>query len=546
MINQYIPLYDLLTDDEKIEFERTDDGQQLLDRLQQGTQSRQPFRPHDTYASRAHVNIQRAQEIRNYITDIAQRSSAFKRLKAQIIVKFFPEIKFTDDELNFLVSRNYSTLLLNHAVSPGREAWVARFCADESPEAQGIKRDVFEHYDAHFGFLFKRTRNLRELLAIIHALSFKPKARQIKFIQQEIRSEWPNPSSYTERLFARVEESLGFLLKHPANITQKYVNDIANAHTVYRFLGLSSENMVLGIGFEGVPRPYANLLDLYNYHQNRIAIAEGLGILQTLSIPFRLFFSEYADIARVEENPLSICVRAFIPFFVMGVILSCAYTILLPLAAHAFLEYLLFIPTLYLSIAAAGVYIQYKNSMYTAMLEWWYGSLYMAPQFHANQRIQSAFSNDEELSTQVAKYYANSLEACDRIEQWYAERHTHLKDEEILARKINLKLKFDLYMEWYDLHDRQDLGIDRIPDIVLGRLHSDNKRLRGKIKNYSERWCECLYTKQSFFENPTFREKFHELKQGLFAIEALEFKLNNYIDDLSSTQHQVCELNNLC
>ncbi|NCT56437.1 MAG: hypothetical protein GW760_01815 [Legionella sp.] len=543
MINQYIPLYDLLTGEEKTEFERTDDGQELLVYLQRGNQRHQPFRVNDTFAARANINVQRAQAIQQYITEKAPTSEAFKRLQAQIIAKFFPELELTDGELSFLVSRDYSAGLLSSADYQNRqEIWVQAFCADASPEAQAIQREIFEYYDGIFGFLFKNRCNLQKLLEMIHTLSFKS-------LQEVIHNQWPDPASCTERFLTGVEDSLGFLLKNPANITQKYANDICNAHMVYRFLGLSSENMVLGLGYEGVPIPYVNLLDLYNYHQNRIAIGEALGILQTLGIPFRVFFNEYADIARFEDNPLVICLRAFLPFLVMGVILSFAYTLLLPLAAHAFLEYLLFIPTLYFSIAAAGVYIQYKNSTYTAMLEWWYGSLYMAPQFHANQRIESAFLNDEALSTQVARYYANSLEACDRIEQYYATclSETGLNDEQMLKRNNNRKLKFDLYMEWYDLHDRQDLGTNRIPGIVLARLSSDERHLRKKLKEYSDTWCDVLDKKQSFFDKPTFREKFNGLKQSLSDIKALESAINDHLEHAErSAAYQERTLDDLC
>jgi|GEM_PF-2373035 len=536
MINQYIPLYDLLTQAEKNDFERTHDGITLLAYLKSFNQH-QSFRAHDTHAARAHVKMQRAQEIRDYITEKAQTSPAFKCLKAQIIVKFFPQLQFSHDELIFLVSRDYSSLLLRHDFPYGRATWITRFCNDQSPETQAIQDDVYEHYERYFGFLFKKTRNLRELLAMIHALPSKSKAEQLEVIQSEIKAEWPNPASYTERLLAGVEESLGFLLKNPLKMTQKYANDICNAHMVYRFFGLSSENMVLGLGYEGVPIPYINLLDYRSYHQNRKAIGEVLAILQTLGIPFKVFFYEYAHIARFEDNPLVICLRAFFPFLVMGVILSCAYTILLPLAAHVFLEYLLFIPTLYFSIAAAGVYIEYKNSTYTAMLEWWYGSLYKAPQFHANQRIHSAFLNDEALSTQVAKYYANGLEECDRIEQNYArcQSKSGLDDEQLLKRESNLKLKFDLYMEWYDLHDRQDLGTNRIPGIVLMRLRTDDKRLQTTINDFSDEWCKLLNKKQSFFDRPTSRENFRQLKQNLFDLEALKSKINAHLEYAESS-----------
>lgn len=536
MINQYIPLYDLLTQAEKKDFERTHDGITLLSYLKSFNQH-QSFITHDTHAARANVKIQRAQAIRNYIIEKAQTSPAFKCLKAQIIVKFFPQLKFSHDELFFLASRDYSNLLLRHDFPYGRAAWITRFCEDQSPEAQAIQDDVYKYYEHYFGFLFKKTRKLRELLAIIHVLPSKSKTEQLGVIQSEIKAEWPNPASYTERLLAGVEESLGFLLKNPLKMTQKYANDICNAHMVYRFFGLSSENMVLGLGYEGIPIPYINLLDYRSYHQNRKAIGEVLAILQTLGIPFKVFFNEYAHIARFEDNPLVICLRAFLPFLVMGIILSCAYTILLPLAAHVFLEYLLFIPTLYFSIAAAGVYIEYKNSMYTAMLEWWYGSLYKAPQFHANQRIHSAFLNDEALSTQVAKYYANSLEECDYIEKNYArcQSESGLDDEQLLKRESNLKLKFDLYMEWYDIHDRQDLGTNRIPGIVLTRLCTDDKRLQKKIQNYSDTWCDLLNRKQSFFDNPTFREKFIGLKQSLSDLEALKSKINVYLEHVESS-----------
>ncbi|MDF1684342.1 MAG: hypothetical protein P1U36_06750 [Legionellaceae bacterium] len=550
MIKNYIPLYELLTEHEKTLFLNSFDGANFLAYLERyhGHQSSH------TYSCRTRqiaYQSQRAEDVRKYITEKAETSPAFKFLKARIIAKFFPGIEFKNDELAYLSSLPYSTSVLTYSVEQFRNIWVEKFCVEDNNnlEATGIQKNISDQYNGYFGFLFKEEQRLKKLLAIVHAFQSKPKAGRFDFVRKKVQAEWPNPASYTERLLAGVEESLGFLLKNPARMTEKYANDICNAHMVYRFFGLSSENMVLGLGYEGVPIPYINLLDYRSYHQNRKAIGEVLAILQTLGIPFKVFFNEYAHIARFEDNPLVICLRAFIPFFVMGVILSCAYTILLPLAAHAFLEYLLFIPTLYFSIAAAGVYIQYKNSTYTAMLEWWYGSLYMAPQFHANQRIKSAFLNDEVLSTKVAKYYANSLEECDRIEQWYAMRQSKsgLDDDQISKRESNLKLKFDLYMEWYDLHDRQDLGINRIPQIVLGRLRSEDKRLGKKIKEHSEAWCESLHKKQSFFKDPIFSEKFNRLKKCFFAIKSLESDINAHLVHVeSSVEHQDLKLDALC
>ena len=532
MIKQYIPLYNLLTEDEKTLFENTDAGKKLSAKIIQRN-THQPFRMSNAPGNRYSVHFQASQKIHKYI---AENSSLFIQLKAQIISKFFPGIKLADNELNYLSSCDYSKSILTYVDESFTSRWIVKFFSDGSPEAQAIKIKISNQYDKYFGFLLKEERSSEELLDI----ALKSEKSEGNSLKQTIRSEWPTTSSSYQQALKGIEAGLGDLFKHPINRTKKYMDDLARTHMVFRFLGLSSENMVLGIGFEGVPRPYMNIFDYYNYHQNREAVGAGVAILQTLAIPFQLIFSEYAHIALFEKNPLSICFRAFFPFLVMGIILSCAYTVLLPLAGHVFIEYLLFIPTLYLSIAAAGVCVQYKNRTHTAMLEWWYGGLYMAPKFQSIQRIQSAFSNDMELSHDVAKYYANSLEECDRIEQEYAPKLGKLTSDEILDRKANQEFKSALYLEWYDLHDREDLGINVIPDIVLERLRSDHSRLGQKIKTKSEEWTRTK--KQFFCDKPLFRKEFNQLKQFLFDNESLESNVKKYINDLDGTEHQEIRL----
>ncbi|MDF1827706.1 MAG: hypothetical protein P1U39_05460 [Legionellaceae bacterium] len=532
MIEQYIPLYDLLTQEEQTEFERTEDYKNLLKCIKQCKNKHQPFNPYGTFTSRNLKKPEVIDLIQNYIIIKAQTSPAFKRLQVRMITKFFPGLEFSDAEMRYLLSQDYSAALL---VS-GPETWVASFCADDTPQAKTIQDEVETLYDYLFGFLFKKKRDLRELLDMTHALALKPPANLMQGLQDMIHEEWKNPASYQERILTSLEEHLGFVYKNPLKTAKKYIDKVANAYMLYRFLGFTSEHMVLGFGLEAVPIPSVDLLNYHILHRDRQSIHDFLGVLYTLSIPFRFFFHEYADIARFEKNPLIICLRAFLPFCVMGVILSCAYTILLPLAAHVFLEYMLFIPTLYLSIATAGAYIRYKNSTYTAMLEWWYGSLYMAPQFHANQRIETAFLHHGELSTRVARYYANSLEACDLIEQNYAKRESTLRESEISDREANKKFKYSLFCEWFALHDRQDLGTDRIPAIVLERLSSDKKRLQHKLKEYSDDWCILFEKKQYFFDKPILRERFNGLKQSLFDLEELESDIKEYLEHVDRTE----------
>lgn len=182
--------------------------------------------------------------------------------------------------------------------------------------------------------------------------------------------------------------------------------------------------------------------------------------------------------------------------------------------------------------------------MYTVYLTWWYGSLYNAPQFQSNERIDAGFQNDVILSRRVAEYYAHSFEECDRIEQKYALHANELILDEIKHREENLKYKFDLYMEWYDLHDRQNLGVDIIHPIVIERLEGDRQRLEKKIKLYSGR----LFPKEShsFFKKPALSEPFNTLKNKLLIIEDLKSDVENNFNGPESHERQERKLSAFC
>lgn len=536
MITTYIPLYALLTEQEKQNWLNTETGRELNLKITQNNQQDRTY-CHDLAFRISRQGCNR-EKIKTYLSAKTDHPDCLQ-LKTQIITKFFPGIDLTDASV-VLSQRWYSKLVLTYSQQQFRNAWISAFCADDSEEVRAIQDQVYKQYNQYIGFIFREKQSLNKLMEIAYNLQFtyNTDKQRIDYLNRLLCSEWPMQASVYHIARSNVEHTLRWFLNNPTQKARDYVHEIAHAHAVYRFFGLSSETMILGVGREGL---CLNFLDLYNYHYNRKAIAEGLGIFQSLQIPLRSFFDEYVEISKFEKNPLYICLRAFIPFLVMGVILTSMYTLLLPLAGHVFLEYLLFIPTLYLSIAASSVYIDYKNSMYTVALTWWYGSLYHAPQFQSNERILSGFKADVTLSTSVAAYYAHSFEACDRREQKYASLASTLTCEEVQNREKNQKYKFDLYMEWYDIHDRKNLGIDIIPDIVLERLKRDHERLEQKMK---DQYKTKLFpdNTHAFFKKPVHSDSFSALKNKLLLIEDLKLKIENNLKIPEDSAHQERQL----
>jgi hypothetical protein len=474
---------------------------------------------------------------------IAIREKEKIRIIKNKIQEYCPETIYLNDKQRLELARTWYSQKLLPPHSMCENEWKQALANDNQESIQRIKKIVNDEYQYHLGFLFKNPQpDWQNIVREIYSDSIDSQ-QKISLLSNRLGKDWAYENTFLASMNHKMENSLMYFLKSPMQDAQKYANDIANAHAVYRFFGMSSENIVLGLQFELGERPgampVANLLDLYNYHRNRKTIAEGLNILKALSIPLNLFFDEYFEIGRFENNPLKICIRAFVPFVVMAILLTLGYSLVLPLATHVFLEYLLFIPSVYLSIAGASLYLHVRNEAYTSFMSWFYNGHFNSPLFLANQRLRMAFREEIDSNTEhstaylVSKYYANKFEECEKMEEAFSKSKTIVDSNDLKLYKHYSKLKFDLYIEWYDIHERKDVPIDEIPKIVQNRLAKDHivllKQIRSSHKDYIDKYSTHYLTFFSDERNKTLRDQSDFRKNKLIEVESLTSKIDEVI-----------------
>ena len=295
------------------------------------------------------------------------------------------------------------------------------------------------------------------------------------------RAVWSQDDDLTSRIsdalsFLALNLGIGSHLDH----FKKYMDRIADAHTFYQFFGLSGEHC----GWE------LDALDIYNYTRNEQNISTIKEVLYALTRPQAAFFHEYVQIARYEKNQWYLILRVLIPLVVIAISLVFIFSIIAPLAISEMLEFLLFFPALYLSMALASAYVELKNQAYTNLMAWWWGDVYSTPAFHVNPRLLQAFVTPE-LAQTIADFYTSSLKECDAIDaQYRCKPKGTLSSAEMEEQKEIILRKSTLLLEWYDVHSHHDLGYDKIPSIIQNRLQKEHVRTSQQLKKDSELYVE--------------------------------------------------------
>jgi len=298
------------------------------------------------------------------------------------------------------------------------------------------------------------------------------------------------------------------------------MNEMLSAHVFYRLLGISSDNIILGSSFETPGLPIINVFDYYNYHINRKSIHSVMSVWQALFKPLRPFFYEYVELAQSEENIIMICIRAFMPFIIMSMVLALGYAAILPLAYHLLIEYIFFIPALYFSIVVASQYIQIKNYMYLNFIEWFYGSVYATSQYEPSQKLIHGMKS-KDLAHDITDYYVLCLEQCDSIERSYQKSTNSLNNHQILNRKENLEFREQLLNEWQDLKF-SGVEPEHMFQIVTSRLQDDKKETNTTIMQLYSIYCNLPENQKA-----PFKSAYLSLKEKLEIIENLEQQLKN-------------------
>lgn len=471
---------------------------------------------------------------------LIKEKEALRPIKDKIKTYYPGYIYLDQNQRHQLASTWYSKQCLSSKMN--KHDWLRALANDQQDFIVKIKQTIADEYQYHIGFLFKNAQsNWQTIISDMYASDTSPQEK-IQFLQKRLNQDWAYENPLWESISYNIETSLNYFLHHPSEAAKKYVDDIANAHAFYRFFGMSSDNVVFGLQYEPgslVAAPIANLLDLYNYHKNRKILAETLNIWQALRIPLNLFFDEYLEIGRFEKNSLNICLRAFIPFLVMAFFLTLGYSLVLPLATHVFLEYLLFIPSLYLSIAAASLYLHIRNETYVQIIDWWYGGYLNSPLFLANERLEMAFCNEDtsennvSLADCVAQFYTQKFEECEKVEEAFSKCKSHMNSNDLKLYQQYSRLKFELYLEWYDIHERTNVPIDKIPKIIHDRLKNEQadliKQIRSNNNDYVSKYSNQFMTFFNDDRHKALRDKCALRNKRFVELESLTLKIDKQI-----------------
>lgn len=389
------------------------------------------------------------------------------------------------------------------------------FLIDTTPQILAIKNKLKKHFDEEFGFLFK-TNDLKYFIEINKKLSSVKQEDKNIILKSIVQQDWGN--YFNTMLFLRPIRELFTHSIH--NITEpfyQYIQEMQSAHLFYRFFGISSDHMILGNNAEYSFFPFINIFDYSLYHSNRKSIQDAMNVLHALFKPLKPFFNEYVEMAQTEKNLLSMIFRAFMPFFIMSLVLSLGYAAVLPLAYHQLIEYMFFIPAFYFSIVFASQYIQLKNYLYLNFVQFFYGSIYKTEFFTADVTLIRTFQS-EELAIQVAEYYSSGLEQCDKIEQSY---HNYpLNTFHIDARQANIQLKKDLSKEWR-IFKTSLLPIEKIASTFAQRLHKDRAFCRARINELID-----IYFNVNDNKKDQIKSEFIAIKSRIDLIYELQGKVN--------------------
>jgi hypothetical protein len=116
------------------------------------------------------------------------------------------------------------------------------------------------------------------------------------------------------------------------------------------------------------------------------------------------------------------------------------------------------------------------------------------------------------------------------MEQAFSKIKTVVDSNDLKLYKEHSKLKFDLYIEWYDIHERKDFPIDQIPKIVQNRLTKDHttllKQIRSSHKDYVDQYSKHNLTFFSDESNVQLKNKSVCLKNKLIYLESLISKID--------------------
>lgn len=281
------------------------------------------------------------------------------------------------------------------------------------------------------------------------------------------RDPLKDPLMYTE-----IRESLSYLLSHGIFKEGKDLLDkLADAHGFIQATGFATQNETSSLVW----------LDIYNYTRAIDQIGELRFTINRFLEPFTPLFAEYYDITHQEHNVALQIIRTIIPMLIISatVIIVSAFLTQFVIPELAFIFIL--IPTIYIGLILATSYVVTKDSIYHTVRQYYYGGPFEIPEYQINKRMADGFGQ-EARAQMVRDFYVTEISACFEKELGFRQKMAGTKDYTEEERRENTARLGKLQLEWYDIHSNTKLGCDQIPQIIINRLRVDIKQACESIK----------------------------------------------------------------
>ncbi|KTC85364.1 hypothetical protein [Legionella drozanskii] len=315
--------------------------------------------------------------------------------------------------------------------------------------------------------------------------------KKIELIDGKI---WPSPNLD----LAGLTEPLSALWNNwVTNGSAEFAAKVGEAHYFVQYMGGASQN----------DNPFFWGLDAYNLLRNKDEIVETKNTLFNLLIkPFKPLIQEYQEIAKYEKSFLKQIVRTVMPLLIIAALLVLVGMLLTPFGLPELAFIVIAIPTLFIGLALATKYVTFKNSLTLSLRQWWYGGPFEIPELQVSDRMICVFADKERLDAaqtdqeraelleefrpraeKIRSIYIEEMQKCNENEAYFAQHEVGLTQEEIQARKDNLKKIYALGFEWYDIHSNTNLGIDVVKAVAAKRLctiaNNDYRLLQDYLKD---------------------------------------------------------------
>ena len=305
------------------------------------------------------------------------------------------------------------------------------------------------------------------------------------------KQPFPNPPVVSKK---SARDSLSKLYTYLSNVRNKNkevkwcvesINKSADAHAFLQATGFATQNETSWLAS----------FDIINYFRMAGQIAETKTIFLKFLEPFTPLYIEYSDINR-EQNVAKQILRTVMPLIIvsLAVILVAAMLSSFVIPEIAFVFILL--PTIYLGLIAASGYVAAKNMIYNALCQHWFGGQFEIPEYQVSEAMNASFGSEKAIK--VRQFYVEEIGACLTNENTY-KTQTRLSQVEIDDRQENTNRRNALLLEWYDIHSNPHLSTDTAVDIFSSRLQLDGKATRDKLQTTLQE--ELATTLPAFTDN---------------------------------------------